>query len=258
MIMMDKLAYSSGLRYISPCIKAFVAVTTLLICVTARSFIISLVTLAVMGSITVCKGGISLSYYIRLFRIPLLFLVLSTFTILISITGEPVTGTAFPIFGSYLVMKGEDFYFAGNLVITALGAVSCLYFLSLTTPVTDLLYVLEVIRCPGVLAELLLLVYRFIFVLYDMAVAVTISQKSRLGNKDFKTSVHAMSGLLAMLLIRALRKSSLLYDAMESRCYDGKIQVLRESARATGKEIFMAASFEAVMFGLYLFLRRLH
>ncbi len=257
MIMLDKMAYSSGLRYISPCVKAFTAVTTLLLCVTAHSAVISLITLAVMGGLTVYKGGACPLYYIRLYRIPLLFLVLSTFTIVVSISKEPLSEVALPLFRYYLTFKGDAFYFAGNLILTALGAVSCLYFLSLTTPVTDLLYVLDILHCPGILVELLLLVYRFIFVLYDMAAAITVSQKSRLGNKDFKTSLHAMSGMLVMLLIRALKKSNLLYDAMESRCYNGKILVLRESARASRKEIVMAAAFEAVMLGICLLLRRI-
>lgn len=255
MIMIDKMAYSSGLRYISPCLKAFLAVATLFICVAARSVIISIVTLAVMGSLTVIKGGTSLSRYIRMYRIPLFFLVLSTVTIAVNITDEALTEMAVPMFHKYLNFSWDTFYTAANLVITALGAVSCLYFLSLTTPVTDLLYVLNILHCPGILAELLLLVYRFLFVLYDMAAAISVSQKSRLGNKDFKTSLHSMSGLLVMLLIRAIKKSSFLYDAMESRCYDGKILVLNEAARATKREVFMAAAFEAFMIGIWLMQR---
>ncbi len=257
MIMIDKMAYSSGLRYISPFLKAFLAVATLLICVTAHSFIISIVTLAVMGSLTVVKGRTSLSCYIRLYRIPLLFLVLSTFTIVVNLADEPLGGAAIPVFHKYLTFSRDAFYTAGNLIMTALGAVSCLYFLSLTTPVTDLLHVLDVLHCPDILVELLLLVYRFLFVLYDMAAAITVSQKSRLGNKDFKTSLHSMSGLLVMLLIRAIKKSSVLYDAMESRCYDGKILVLNETARATKRQIIMAAAFETIMIGIWLVQRSL-
>ncbi|QHQ61245.1 cobalt ECF transporter T component CbiQ [Anaerocolumna sedimenticola] len=257
MRMIDQIAYRSGLRYVNPCIKTFLAVATLLICVSAHSVFISLITLFVMGILAVYKGKVPLAYFIKLYRIPVLFLVLSTFSIVISLSEKPLPGIVIPFFHQYLIFKENAIYTAVNLIITALGAVSCLYFLSLTTPVIDLLYVLDFIHCPAVLSELLLLIYRFIFVLYEIAAAITTSQKSRLGNKNIKTSIFSMSGMLFILLINGIRKSSVLYDAMEARCYDGKILVLREVTKATKQEIVMAAAFVTFMIGISLLQRSL-
>ena len=102
-------------------------------------------------------------------------------------------------------------------------------------------------RCPWILIELMTLIYRFIFVLLDSALSITNAQNCRLGNKDLKTSIKSMGNMLAALLVQALRKSSLLYDAMEARCYDGRIRVLYESGRAEKKEIAAVVLYLAAL-----------
>ena len=82
------------------------------------------------------------------------------------------------------------------------------------------------------LLELMLLIYRAIFVLLDIASAIQTAQNCRLGNRTFRSKLSCMGQMLSVLLVRSLKKSSLLYDAMESRLYDGKIQVLEETQPA--------------------------
>jgi len=50
-----------------------------------------------------------------------------------------------------------------------------------------------------------------------------------LGNKDYRTSVKSFGMLGSVLMMRAMIRSSQLYIAMETRCYDGTIRVLSES-----------------------------
>ena len=247
MIMIDKLAYSSRLRYKSPCLKSFVAVSTLFICVIARLPLISLLILLCMGSLTVFIGKTSLKYYLKLMIIPLGFLILSTIAIIVSISDEPLSSISIALFGKYISITTASFYYGCNLILVSLAAVSCLYFLSLSTPVIDLLYVLKTIHCPELIIELLLLIYRFIFVLLDISNSIYTSQKCRLGNRNFKTSLKSASSLCAVMFIRALKKSSMLYDSMESRCYDGRINVLKRYVKAERKEIILSIIFEVAL-----------
>ena len=78
----------------------------------------------------------------------------------------------------------------------------------------------------------MLLIYRAIFVLLDIAGAIQTAQNCRLGNRSFSSKLRCMGQMLSVLLVRSLKKSSLLYDAMESRLYDGRIRVLEETAPA--------------------------
>ncbi len=253
MILIDKLSYSSKLRHKNPTLKFIFAVLTLLICVISRSITISLVVLLIMGSLIVLYNGTSLSYFFKLMTIPLVFLLLSTIAIIINFASEPLSSFAIPFFHWYITSSLDSLIFAARLILTALAAVSCLYFLSLTTPITDILLVLKKFHCPELLIELMLLIYRFIFVLLDLASALTVSQKSRLGNKDFKTACKSLGSLLAVLLVRSFQKSERLYDAMESRCYNGRILVLTEAYTTKTVEIAFVCCFELVLVALAVF-----
>ncbi len=137
-----------------------------------------------------------------------------------------------------------------KLLCTAISAVSCLYFLSLTTPMTDILHVLRRARCPALIVELMFLIYRFLFVLLEAARAIAIAQDCRLGNRGFKTTLRARGQLLAKLFQRAMFRSSLLYTAMESRCYDGQLRVLsRTTSAAVGEKVAVSA-FLVLLLGL--------
>lgn len=253
MILIDKLSYSSKLRYKSAYLKTFLAICTLLICVISRSIVVSLITLITMGGITIFLGGIALIYYIKLLRIPLLFLLLGTIAIIINYTDNTKNALLIiPFLYKNLTVSASSINFGIQLILTSLASVSCLYFLALTTPMTDIILVLKKIRCPHLLIELMLLIYRFVFVLLDISNALSNSQKSRLGNKNFKVSCYSAGHLMAVLLVRAFQKSSHLYDAMESRCYDGSVNVLSETYPASKKSIVYVLLFESILVAVYI------
>ncbi|MDD2979814.1 MAG: cobalt ECF transporter T component CbiQ [Hespellia sp.] len=255
MIVIDKLCYQSNLRYVNAGEKFAFSVLTLLVCVISRSIVIAAIVLAVTGFLTVYKGQIPLFRYLRLLRLPLVFLFLSTLAIILNFSPDPMDAFAVSIGSIYITTSYANLRFALQLILTALASVSCLYFLSLSTPMTDILEVLKKIHCPAILIELMLLIYRFIFILLDIASAMSLSQKSRLGNRNFRTSCHSFGAIGGMLLIRALGKSNALYDAMEARCYDGTIRVLTESHPTRKQEIAWIVFFEIGLIFLAIFLR---
>ncbi|WP_227017463.1 cobalt ECF transporter T component CbiQ [Sinanaerobacter chloroacetimidivorans] len=253
--MIDKLAYSSRLRDKSPALKASLAVGTLLICVGARSFMVSLITIIVMGGLTVLSSRISLLKYLKLMSIPFGFMVLSTIAIVINLSDKPMDLLSVPVGSGYLAISYHSLTEGILLVMVALASVSCLYFLTLSTAMLDILEVLRRLHCPILMVELMMLIYRYIFVILDMASAITTSQHCRLGNKDFMTELRSMGQMLAVLLVRSLKRSSQLFDAMESRCYDGEIRVLRESYTAEKRELIGTAGFLAAMLAIAILCR---
>ena len=85
MIVIDKLCYQSKLRYENPGEKFAFAVITLCICVMSRSIAVACIVLAVTGILTVWKGGIPVSRYLKFLTIPLAFLLLSTLAIILNL-----------------------------------------------------------------------------------------------------------------------------------------------------------------------------
>ena len=247
MIAIDKLCYNSRLRYENAGEKSAFAVITLCICVMSRSIAVAGVVLAVTGILTVKKGGVPVFRYLKFLTIPLAFLLLSTLAIMFHIKREPLDLFAIPLGGWYLTAGTDSFFYAVQLVFTALAAVSCLYFLSFTTPMPDILEVLKKLHCPALLMELMLLIYRFIFILLDTADAINTSQSCRLGNRNYRTALKSFGLLGSALMIRAVQRSGRLYDAMEARCYDGRIQVLSESRPPRKKVIAWIILFDGAL-----------
>ncbi len=255
MILVDKLCYLSKLRYVNAGEKFAFAMLTLVFCIVSRSIAMGIFVMAVTGFLTVYKGGIAFTRYLKLMMVPLAFLLLSTAAIIVNIARAPLSAFALPVGGIYLTGSWESILQGVQLIVTAMAAVSCLYFLSLNTTMTDILAVLRRLHCPALMAELMLLIYRYIFVLLDVAYYISTSQNARLGHKDLRTSLHSFAGLVQALFIRAMKRSRNLYDAMEARCYDGEIRVLEESHPARAGHIAAIAVFELLLLAGTLYIK---
>lgn len=254
----DTLAYSSRFRQMSPCLKTAFTLAVLFLGVWAQSLMVSVLIWIMMGILVLISGGVLwdesvnpiqkrafLKFCVKLMLIPLFILLPSVITIAIQISPYPLPVFAIPFFRQYLTSSWESIVQGIRLAVVSYGAVSCLYFLSLTTPVTDLLEVLQAIHCPSLIAELFLLTYRFIFLLMESAISISTAQKCRLGNRNFRTTLRCAADQFAMVFVLAYQKISFLYDAMESRCYNGKIQVLRQSRAVRKSELGLAV----ILFG---------
>ncbi|HJC44404.1 MAG TPA: cobalt ECF transporter T component CbiQ [Candidatus Mediterraneibacter gallistercoris] len=252
MLLIDKLSYQSKLRYVNASEKLVYALLTLVLCVLSRSVKVAVLVFAVNGVLTVGKGGIPLFRYIKLLMIPLAFLAAGTAAVMINVSRTPMDAFALPAGEWYITGSCEGIRRGLRLCVTALSAVSSLYFLSLNTVMTDILCACRKLHFPSLLTELMLLIYRFIFVLFETASSITVSQQSRLGNRSFKTRIRSFGKLGASLFILALKRSGALYDAMESRCYDGSIRVLSREQPAKAGEIAVIALYGAVLVLVWL------
>ena len=252
MLLIDKLSYQSKLRYVNASEKLVYALLTLVLCVLSRSVKVAVLVFAVNGVLTVGKGGIPLFRYIKLLMIPLAFLAAGTAAVMINVSRTPMDAFALPAGEWYITGSCEGIRRGLRLCVTAFSAVSSLYFLSLNTVMTDILCACRKLHFPSLLTELMLLIYRFIFVLFETASSITVSQQSRLGNRSFKTRIRSFGKLGSSLFILALKRSGALYDAMESRCYDGSIRVLSREQPAKAGEIAVIALYGAVLVLVWL------
>ncbi len=235
-MIIDKLAYSSAIRYKSPFLKSAFAVGSLIICVGFAAFLPSLIILFLMILLTLKLSKTNGRHYRNLMLAPFTFLLLGTIVLVFDFAKSPVGIVNIHIGSVYVVILFERLIYVMRLILVSISAVSCLYFLILTTPMTDLLLVFRKLHCPNLLIELMMMTYRYIFVLFEMAIAISTAQNCRLANVNAKSAIRAFGGMLSTVLFRALQKANFLFDAMESRCYDGKLRVLEEYTKATAAE----------------------
>ena len=139
-------------------------------------------------------------------------------------------------------------------MMTAMASVACLYFLSVTTPMQDLIMVLRKCKIPWLLIEIAVLMYRFIFIIGDMVAATVLAQHCRLGNKTMKDKIKNMGTMLATVLVRSFYKSNRMYEAMEARNSNGQMCVLWECEKATTKEKFFLVLYFIVIVAIAVLL----
>jgi cobalt/nickel transport system permease protein len=113
-----------------------------------------------------------------------------------------------------------------QLASRALGAAAAMNFLTLTTPMVDLVDLMRRLRCPALLIDLMTLIYRFIFVLLESLNQLYTAQESRLGYINFRRGIASAGLLGSQLFVEAYHRSQRLQVALESRGYSGDLKVL--------------------------------
>ncbi len=209
-----------------------------------------------LTSVVQAVGGLDLHHYITMLLVPIVFLIFGTIAIAIGFSMRPV--------GQYHVHFLNLFYIywskasllkAGGLVFKALGAVSALYMMTLTTPLSEIIAVLRKAHIPKLIIELMNMIYRYIFIMIDTHSRMKNSAESRLGYCDFKTSCYSFGQVASNLLVVSLKRGNNYYNALEARCYDGDLRFLEEEKPLKAGQIVMAVIFIVVLLLIWFFTR---
>ena len=107
---------------------------------------------------------------------------------------------------TYFGISHTSLLSAVRVMIKCFGAVSCMYFLSLTTPMVDLFTLLRKSIIPNFIIEIAELIYRYIFVLFDVSHRIHTAQDARLGYSNLRVSYHSTAQLASNLLYVPLIK----------------------------------------------------
>lgn len=244
----DEIAYHNKLLSTDPQEKFFLAFITMVIGLLSEAIIVQAVILLIMGYLVVVQGGVGYKVYLKRMLLPVSFLLLGLLPIVFKIEIKSLTQ-----FTLGLTDRGLES--AVILTLRALGSVSCLYFLILTTPLHEIVYVLEKIRVPGLLREMMVLMYRFIFIFIATANQIYVAQKLRGGYNKLKSSFYSLAQLVILLLFKVNYRGQMTYLALMSRGYDGELKVVKPSYRYSKINWFKIAVFEACLILLVWFTR---
>ena len=129
---------------------------------------------------------------------------------------------------------------AARLCARSFGAVSALYLLTLTTPSWEVISALGKLHVPKLVLELMNLIYRYIFILYEVFCTMQNAATARLGYKNFQTSCRTFGGVAGSLLLVSLKRANTYYDALEARCYDGDLLFYEEKKKVTAQQLTTA------------------
>lgn len=251
----DFYAYASKIRQWNAAFKVYLSVLTLILCIVLDNPYVSVAVIIAMAYLTVIKGGIQLTEYLSILGIPITFILLSTFTIAIDFSKQPIGQYNLHLGFFYMFTSQEQLKKMVFLILKIFAAISALQMMTLSTPSSEIIYVLRNLHVPKIIVELMSLIYRYIFILMDVFTKMKNSAKSRQGYCDFKTSCYTFGRIASNMLIISLKKANAYYDAMEARCYDGDLVFLEEDKKIEIIQIIVAAAFIIFLILLWSFTR---
>ena len=144
---------------------------------------------------------------------------------------------------------------AARLTMRAFAGLTCLLFLTLTTPAPDLFAGARRIGLPPEIAELALLVYRFLFLLADAALAMHAAQAARLGHDGLRRRMRSLGLLIANLLPRALERARKLETGLAARGWNGDMRVLTRKTPVSWPALSGVVGLEAAVLAVGLWSR---
>lgn len=228
---LDVYTYKNRLRQVSPQQKLLFAIAILLIALLTHP--LSQLLIALWLSVWIVGyARIPIQVYLRVLLLSAAFLLASIPALVVefipieqiaAVQADRITG--FALGSWFLFVSRSGLMQAVEIASRSIACTSCLLFVLFTIPFTDLLQVLRQWRVPVLLIELLLLMYRFVFLFLDVVTELQRAQQARGGYRTRRRSLHSVGLLVSQLLVRSLQHYHQFSLAIAARGFNGTFQV---------------------------------
>lgn len=225
MMSIDQMAYCNAFKEVHPLEKGIFAASFLFFSLLLKTPSSAVFIFLLMSSAVVVGAKVPLTYYVKMLLLPFFFLVTSVVMILFSFAPATAAVTN-PLFQTVIgnwqlyISKGSVQQVSA-LLLSVMAGVSCMYFFILTTPIQQIIWLLQKMKLPTLFIELFTVIYRFIFVLMNTVNRVWTAQTSRLGYNGIKRSFTSSAQLVLSMFIKSLKTAQDTQRAMDSRGNSG-------------------------------------
>lgn len=228
-MIIDDYAYNNKLSKANPNVKFSIGMLLLILSLINPYNIISVAIIFIMSIVIVGVAKIQLKDYIRFIKIPLIFLIISIFMILFSFTqSKELLLYSMKIGSLYIGISNESIDTAIHLLFRALSCLTCIYFVMLTTPFNQLIFILKKMHLPDTFLEISILMYRFIFIFLEEVADIKKSQELKFGYINLKNAYQSFGLLVNMLFKRMMIRYDEMSIALDMKLYDGTFHIVEE------------------------------
>jgi len=255
-VLPDRYAYSNRWRLVHPAVKGLLAGLGLVAALAAATPLVPLLVTAVMAGLTLLGARIPAAAYLRLLLVPAGFLLAGVASLAVSLGGGDVLLVTLPVLDLPLGLSHAGLRQAGLVLARAFAAITALYLLALTTPLTEVVGLLRRLGLPCLLLELMVLAYRQIFTLLQIAREMTVAQQSRLGYASAVSSLRSLATLGANLYLRTHQRSCQLCLGLLARGYEDELCWLERECPLPAGQLALAAATGGALVVLALLVGR--
>ena len=250
-IQMDALAYSSRMLNWAPLGKLFLVIVVLIANVMTDSVVTALAVLAI---------GLALMAYSTNMRIPFMLgvaigeaiLILIVACGIISINGDtsqPCIWRA-DFLWLDLYMTADSFNQAWLVMIRAVAGITVMMAFATSTPIPHLAQALRQIRIPDEICEIVVLIYRYAFLLLERMDTMWSAANSRLGFSGFKRSMKTIASIAVGIFTSSMNMADKAQVSLECRGYRGYFPIWNRPQRAGVGWVAAAVAVFALLYVL--------
>jgi cobalt/nickel transport system permease protein len=227
--LLEDIAQKNGLRKVNTYLKLTAGLGAILLCLLSTSYISTLFIALVLTGAILFLARVDARTYAELFIVPIWFAVTSVAGIILIYGGQDVFWQWDILPWLSLSITRESINQSAFVFCRVIGGMSAMIFIALTTPMTDIFIVLRQCKVPEVVIDLMMIIYRTIFILIDQVIQIYQAQVMRLGYSTYLESLHSFASLCGAAFIASWDAGDDLVRAMDARCYDGKFALLGEN-----------------------------
>ena len=251
---MDALAYSSRMIGWAPLGKLLFVITILIVNICTNSMMVPFVTLSI---------GLALMAYSTNFKVPLFIglalaeavLILAIGCGMISITGgegsELIWDTH--ILWVHIHMTEESFNKAWLVFFRGIAGMAVMMGFATSTPIPHLSHALKQIHMPAEISELVVLIYRYGFLLIERMEIMWNAAHCRMGFNGFMNTMRTTASIAVGIFISSSNLADKAQIALECRNYCGVFPVYNEPPRTTIKWVLVSVIAFAGIFAFGYF-----
>lgn len=228
-MIIDDYAYKNKLYKLNPNIKFAIGMLLLILSLINPYNYISLLIIGIMSFVIVVVAKIEFKDYIYFIKIPLVFLIISILMILFNFAkNQESLLYSIKIGNLYIGISNESIISSARLFFRSLSCLTCIYFIMLTTPFNQLIFVFKRLHLPDVVLEISLLMYRFIFIFLEEVADIKKSQELRFGYINLKNGYNSFGLLVNMLFKRMMIRYDEMSIALDMKLYDGQFHLIEK------------------------------
>ena len=250
-IQMDALAYSSRMLNWAPLGKLLLVIVVLIANVMTDSVVTALAVLAI---------GLALMAYSTNMRIPFMLgvaigeaiLILIVACGIISINGDtsqPCIWRA-DFLWLDLYMTADSFNQAWLVMIRAVAGITVMMAFATSTPIPHLAQALRQIRIPDEICEIVVLIYRYAFLLLERMDTMWSAANSRLGFSGFKRSMKTIASIAVGIFTSSMNMADKAQVSLECRGYRGYFPIWNRPQKAGVGWVAAAVAVFALLYVL--------
>jgi len=227
-IQMDALAYGSRMVGWSPLGKLMLVVAVLIANVLTDSVILSLAVLAL---------GIALMAYSTNMRIPLMLGLAIGEALacgIISINGNHADPCIWSgkLLWMDLYMTADSFNQACLVMIRAVSGITVMMAFATSTPIPHLSQALRQIKVPREVCEIVVLIYRYAFLLLERMETMWSAAESRMGFSGFMRSLRTVASIAVGIFTSSMNLADKAQICLDCRGYRGYFPIYNRPPKA--------------------------